>query len=124
MNKNQMHQIFAHYIDNFEKLNDPEHSEYYKWQVCHKFRPLMDEALAADVDDFADALYRVKDCSKNIIDSYTQPFYGLVEFARREPETVQRMFWTSIFPTAICISRIYILCRPIFFVRSGPSLHV
>ena len=71
MNKNQMHQIFAHYIDNFEKLNDPEHAEYYKWQVCYKFRTLMDEALAADVDDFADALYRVKDCSKNIIDSYT-----------------------------------------------------
>ena len=92
MNKNQMHQIFAHYIDNFEKLNDPEHAEYYKWQVCYKFRTLMDEALAADVDDFADALYRVKDCSKNIIDSYTQPFYGLVEFARREPETVRQMF--------------------------------
>ncbi|MDO4304530.1 MAG: hypothetical protein Q4D94_11510 [Bacillota bacterium] len=49
----------------------------------------MDEALAAEVDDFADALYQVKDCSKNIIDSYTRPFYGLVEFARREPETVQ-----------------------------------
>ena len=52
----------------------------------------MDEALAADVNGFADALYQVKDCSKNIIDSYTQPFYGLVEFARREPETVQQMF--------------------------------
>lgn len=41
---------------------------------------------------FEDALYQVKDCSKNIIDSYTQPFYGLVEFARREPETVRQMF--------------------------------
>lgn len=92
MNKNQLHQIFAHYIDNFEKLNDPEHAEYYKWQICYDFRRLMDEALAADVDDFADALYQVKDCSRNIIDSYTQPFYGLVEFARREPETVQQMF--------------------------------
>ena len=92
MNKNQLHQIFAHYIDNFEKLNDSEHAEYYKWQICYDFRRLMDEALAADVDDFADALYQVKDCSKNIIDSYTQPFYGLVEFARREPETVQQMF--------------------------------
>ena len=40
----------------------------------------------------SDALYRVKECSKNIIDSYTQPFYGLVEFARREPERVQKMF--------------------------------
>lgn len=29
---------------------------------------------------------------KNIIDSYTQPFYGLVKFAREEPETVQQMF--------------------------------
>ena len=92
MNKNQLHQIFANYIDNFEKLNDSEHAEYYKWQICYDFRRLMDEALAADVDDFADALYQVKDCSKNIIDSYTQPFYGLVEFARREPETVQQMF--------------------------------
>ena len=92
MNKNQLHQIFAHYIDNFVKLNDPEHAEYYKWQICYDFRRLMDEALATDVDDFADALYRVKDCSRNIIDSYTQPFYGLVEFARREPETVQQMF--------------------------------
>ena len=59
---------------------------------CHEFRPLMDEALEADVDDFADALYKVKECSKNIIDSYTQPFYGLVKFAREEPETVQQMF--------------------------------
>ena len=52
----------------------------------------MDDALAADPDDFAEALYKVKERSKNIIDSYTQPFYGLVEFARREPETVQQMF--------------------------------
>ena len=44
MNKNQMHQIFAHYIDNFEKLNDLDHAEYYKWQICYKFRILMDEA--------------------------------------------------------------------------------
>ncbi len=29
--------------------------------------------------------YKVKECSKNIIDSYTQPFYGLVKFAREEP---------------------------------------
>ena len=92
MNKNQMHQIFAHYIDNFELVNDKEHSEYYKWQVCYEFRKLMDDALAADPADFADALYQVKECSRNIIDSYTQPFYGLVEFARREPKTVQQMF--------------------------------
>lgn len=93
MNKNQMNQIFAHYIDNFEMLNDKDHEEYYKWQICAQFKDLMDEALEAEPEDFADALYKVKECSVNIIDSYTQPFYGLVEFARREPETVQQMFW-------------------------------
>lgn len=87
-----MNQIFAHYIDNFEMLNDKDHEEYYKWQICAQFKDLMDEALEAEPEDFADALYKVKECSVNIIDSYTQPFYGLVEFARREPETVQQMF--------------------------------
>lgn len=92
MNKNQMHQIFAHYIDNFEMLNDKEHAEYYKWQICYQFRKLMDKALATDSENFANALYQVKECSRNIIDSYTQPFYGLVVFARKEPETVRKMF--------------------------------
>ena len=92
MNKNQMNQIFAHYIDNFEMINNKEHEEYYKWQVCATFKELMDDALGADAEEFADALYRVKVCSENIIDSYTQPFYGLVELARKEPETVQQMF--------------------------------
>ena len=69
MNKEQMHQIFAHYIDNFEMINNKEHEEYYKWQVCAEFKSLMDDALGADAEDFADALYKVKVCSANIIDS-------------------------------------------------------
>lgn len=91
MNKNQMHQIFKHYIDNFEMLNNNVNAEYYKWQICAVFKPLMDEALQVSPSEFANALYKVKECSANIIDSYTQPFYGLVEYARREPETVQQM---------------------------------
>jgi len=92
MNNNTMNQVFSHYIDNFEMINNREHEEYYKWQVCATFKELMDDALGADAEEFADALYRVKVCSENIIDSYTQPFYGLVELARKEPETVQQMF--------------------------------
>ena len=38
MNKNQMHQIFKHYIDNFERLNNKENAEYYKWQICAVFK--------------------------------------------------------------------------------------
>ena len=30
MNELHMEQIFKHYIDDFEKLNNPEHMEYYK----------------------------------------------------------------------------------------------
>ena len=92
MNRDQFHKIFNNYIEKFEFINNQEHEEYYKWQVCAQFRVLMDDALGADAEEFADALYRVKVCSENIIDSYTQPFYGLVELARKEPETVQQMF--------------------------------
>ncbi len=92
MNKDKLRAVFKNYIEKFEYLNDDDHTEYYKWQVCHKFRPLMDQALAADTDHFADALFKVRECSENIIDSNTQPFYGLVCFARNEPETVRKMF--------------------------------
>lgn len=92
MNKNNMHQVFANYIENFEVINNEDNEEYYKWQVCAKFKPLMDKALKSVPADFSAALLKVKECTENIIDSYTQPFYGLVEFARIEPETVQKMF--------------------------------
>ena len=92
MNKTHIQQIFAHYIDKFDTINDQKNREYYKWLVARKFRCLMDEALASDDDKFAEALYKAKVSTENIIDSYTQPFHGLVEFARREPNTVKRMF--------------------------------
>ena len=34
MNNNHLQQIFAHYIDRFEELNNEEHGEYYKWQIA------------------------------------------------------------------------------------------
>lgn len=92
MNNNTMNQVFSHYIENFAMINNEEHGEYYKWQICHEFPQLMDEALAAPEDEFASALYKVKVCTENIIDSFTQPFYGLVKFAEEEPETVRQMF--------------------------------
>lgn len=90
MNKNQIHSIFKNYIENFERLNNEVNSEYYKWQICYEFKNLMDDALATETERFAEALYKVKECSRNIIDSYTQPFYGLVKYAQEEPETVRK----------------------------------
>ena len=92
MNDIHMQQIFNHYIDDFEKLNDPEHMEYYKWQIVKKFRPMMDEVLETDDSAFAEKLMEVKKITSNLVDSYTQPFYGLIKFAEREPDTVRNMF--------------------------------
>ncbi len=78
---NNIRKIFQHYIDRFEYINEYPHTEYYKWQICAKFPELMQSALRADDEFFADALNEVKKCSRNIIDSYTQPFGGLVEMA-------------------------------------------
>lgn len=80
-------QVFAHYIENFSFINNDAHEEYYKWQVCYEFPMLMDQALAAPHEEFASALLKARNCTRNIIDSYTQPFMGLVKFAEEEDAT-------------------------------------
>ena len=92
MNDAHMQQIFKHYIDDFEKLNDPEHREYYKWQIVKKFRPMMEEALESTDSEISAKLYEIKKMTSNLVDNYTQPFHGLVKFAEQEPDTVRQMF--------------------------------
>ncbi len=92
MNTEHLQQIFSHYIDKFEYVNNNEHNENYKWYIANEFHQLMDEALGAADSEFAEALMKVCKCSDNIVDSYTQPFYGLVQFAKEEPKTVRKMF--------------------------------
>lgn len=92
MNKNNLYQIFQGYIDKFDFLNNETHGEYYKWQICNEYPTLMKKALESSDDEFPKALYEVKKCTQNIIDSYTTPFNGLVELSRKSPETVRKMF--------------------------------
>ena len=95
MNENNMQQIFKHYIGNFEMLNDAEHSEYFKWQVAKKFRPMMDTALISSNEEFPSKLKAVRNNTYNLIDNYTQPFLGLAKFAEKSleaSETVKEMF--------------------------------
>ena len=92
MNTQHLQQIIDHYINRFAELNGPGNEEYYKWQIVQRFRPMMDEALAAADVDFPEKLYAVKKLTSNLIDSYTQPFNGLVEFSKKEPTTVREMF--------------------------------
>lgn len=42
--------------------------------------------------DFCAMLKKAKQATRNVIDSFNQPFGGLVKFAEREPETVRSMF--------------------------------
>lgn len=91
MNNNHLQQIFAHYIDRFEELNNFEHREYYKWQIAKRFHKEMDDALSSSDSELPAKLYELKKLSANLIDSYTQPFHGLVKFAEEEPQTVREM---------------------------------
>ena len=87
MNDNHLQQIFKNYIDQFERINGTDHQEYYKWQIIKQFRNEMDAALSAPADEFSGKLYEVKKLTYNLIDSYTQPFHGLVKRARnRAPD--------------------------------------
>lgn len=93
MNTQNLQQIFAHYTERFEELNDTEHDENFKWWAAKQFRERMDLALSKDGSEFADVMKSfVKDkITKTIIDNYTQPFAGLAELARKEPEAVKAM---------------------------------
>lgn len=92
MNPQRFQELTDRYIDAFEEINTKRNLEYYKWQIAKKFRPAMDEALAASDEELPQKLYAVKRLTANLIDSYTQPFNGLVNFAKQEPGTVRQMF--------------------------------
>ena len=92
MNTRNLDQIFDNYINKFEYINGSDHQEYYKWEIAKAFKPMMDIALASPDKEFPERLMDVKGLTFNLIDSYTQPFYGLVKFAEEEPETVRAMF--------------------------------
>ena len=88
MNKSNLLSIFKKYIGNFEILNNRENNETYKWEIAEKF-----QSFDVDAKDFAEMLAGMWKVSENLIDSSQQlPFYALVDFARKEPETVREMF--------------------------------
>lgn len=88
MNRENLRIIFQKYIDNFEYINNDDNNENYKWEIAQKF-----QAFDVDAPDFADMLSKMWKISENLIDSSQQlPFYALVDYAKKEPETVREMF--------------------------------
>lgn len=92
MNANNLSKVFEHYIEKFEWLNQkPEPDESYKWGAVQEFQ----NAFNLDVPEgeFAKMLYEAWKASANLIDSsQQQPFFAIVEYARKEPERVRAMF--------------------------------
>lgn len=89
MNRKNLNQIFDAYIQHFAVLNDSHNNESYKWSAIVDFQKAFD--LSVSADGFAGMLKEAKDATENLIDSYTQPFHGLYELAKWEPETVRAM---------------------------------
>ena len=69
-------------------LNNEKNDEIYKWEIAAEF-----QNFDVDSEDFAEMLNHMWKTTDNLIDSSQQlPFYALVDYARKEPETVREMF--------------------------------
>ena len=89
MNRKSLNQLFDAYIQHFEVLNNSTNDESYKWGAIVDFQKVFD--LTVSDEALPGMLKEAKDATLNLIDSYTQPFSGLVELAKREPVTVRAM---------------------------------
>ena len=88
MNKGNLQRLLNNYIDNFEMINNKENNETYKWEIAQEF-----QSFNVDAEDFSEMLSQMCKLSGNLIDNSQQlPFYAMVEYSRREPETVREMF--------------------------------
>jgi len=91
MNTKNLNLIFENYISHFERINEPDGAnENYKWFAVHNFQEVFD----IDTPDFAPMLKKACKATGNMIDSYMQPFAGLVAMAEKdgEAETIRQMF--------------------------------
>ena len=91
MNSNNLKKIFNNYIEKFDFITY-DREEIYKWEIINDFKGLMDKALTVSDEEFPVKLNEAKKLTENLIDGYTTPFYGLVKFSEKEPETVRKMF--------------------------------
>ena len=45
MNASRLQQLFAHYIDKFEYINNPELNENYKWEIVKQYQEIFNWTL-------------------------------------------------------------------------------
>ena len=99
MNSANLNQIFEHYISRFDELNNAQNSEYYKWEIAARFRPMLDEALQADDVDLPSKLATAVLLTEQTIDNrYELSFYALTDYAKKEPEAVRQALRSLLAP--------------------------
>lgn len=85
MDQKNLRIIFNAYIENFEKFNNEEHSEYMKWEFAKAF-----SEFDIYTPNLTSELKRLKKISSVLIDgSRTYPFGAIVTYSEKEPETVR-----------------------------------
>lgn len=100
MDYERLNQILTHYIERFDELNNNTNREYYKWEIAAQFRPMIDEALAADEASFVAKLSSVVTLTEQTIDNqFELSFHALIDYAKEDVETVRSMLkellWTD-----------------------------
>lgn len=92
MNKERLQTLISNYINGFESFNSEvkgESNESYKWAVVQRFHDHFD----INAENFADMLYQVWRESDTVIDSvHQQPFYALVDYAKKDAEPIRQLF--------------------------------
>lgn len=88
MNKKSIAQLFDAYLEKFQMMNSAPAVEYYKWGAVARFQAVFD----LDAPDFAEMFKKAQKATENLIDSRTQPSYGIYAIAKHEPETVRELF--------------------------------
>lgn len=88
MNQEKVKKLINSYINNYERINNAEHREYYKWIAAEHFRKHWD----MEADSFGQMFKRSLARSENMIDnSRIQPTVGIVYLCRQNAGTEKKV---------------------------------
>ncbi len=88
MNQKHLDKIFQAYVNHFETLTNSVHDENYKWVAIQKFQT----EFNIEAPDFAAMFANATSETCNLINDRTQPLFGIIECAKKEPEEVRKLF--------------------------------
>ena len=89
MNHKNLGILFQNYLLHFEKLNDAEHDEKYKWNAIGHVQSIWD----LKADDLSSMIKEAfSRCFELIDNRFVHPTSGMVKLAQFEPDAVRKAF--------------------------------